>query len=150
MRKQVRFALGVAVLIAALAGSNAPPIGAAPQSQSGVTTGNVLVSMSAFSAIATSILTDQELEAQLTSGGAARVLLFAGKQGEQAVLGSFDKLTTMLRRQGSVEVNIPTGNSLTAPDAPLPSGWSYAVQLEPKVAACCDGGDGQCAQQPAE
>jgi hypothetical protein len=110
-----------------------------------------LVTMSTFSAVASSVLTDDVLEQQLTSGGAASVLLFAGREGEQAVVDrTFDKVTTMLRRNYSVEVNIPSGNALTADAADLPAGWSYAVQLEPSVNACCDGGDGHCSSRSGE
>jgi len=144
------FSIAGAIVIgvaAAIRVSTAPAVQVEAPAVNPVT---VLVTMSTFSALSTNLITDQELDSRLRTGGSARVLLFAGRESEQALVdGSYDKLTTMLRRGDSVEVNIPTGNGLYAGAENLPAGWSYAVRLEPNVTACCDGGDNQCERRQA-
>ena len=105
----------------------------------------VLFAISAFSALAVTVLTDEALEAALASGGELTV----SAPGQNASSPKAPWPVTITRTkvgESEFQVRIPVSADFV-PELPVgasshPGGWHSIVQVAPGVRVCCDGGDG--------
>jgi len=113
----------------------------------------VLFAISAFSALAVTVLTDTTLEGALAAG--AELTVSAPGQNASSLKAPWPLTITRARLgESEFQVRIPVPADFE-PELPVgagsnPGGWHSVVQVAPGIRVCCDGGDGLCRNRPLE
>jgi hypothetical protein len=106
----------------------------------------VVFAMSIFSALATTMLTDKELESRMRAKvDDLHLVLYAAAIQPSEFLArlnvpTISRLRADEQREPGAEVRIPLPTDLES----LADRWIYHVELSPGVSVCCDGGDQSC------
>jgi hypothetical protein len=109
----------------------------------------VIYGLSIFSVLASTMLTDPELERAFRSGQHPdlHLVLFGGRTDSEKLVGRLNLPTlerTSTQEDFGVEIQVPLPAATDTSIAFVP-GSTYSVQLAADVRVCCDTGDGACA-----